>query len=376
MAQKINGETAQHLQRKYAERIHRLPRAPSPSQASFRGLGGRESPLHPDSLPDDEYYDGPDDDGHSYATHPGLYHGGSASLTGPGKHSADGDSLSSVKRRKPNQMGDDDHSLERTLHYHPIRKGKGRREGSVDSVSTTSKGPRKKPTGRKPVYAPVPDTSDLMGLAIASTSAFREVTPAESRPDSPFGSNNIIFEIGDDPPPMRRAKKVDDGTMAKRIRNLQESQRKVWTNIARREIPKVRGPLFSVIFPHLIISQVYKYVNQGWSARQTQCKRLATLSSMQARKPFTRTTKTTKDVQTRGKRLMREMLVSWKKNEREERDFRKRENKEAADRAKVEDEKREAARQARKLEFLISQTELYSHFVGSKLKSLSICLSL
>lgn len=66
---------------------------------------------------------------------------------------------------------------------------------------------------------------------------------------------------------------------------------------------------------------------------------------------------------------MREMLVFWKKNEREERDVRKREQKEASDRAKIEEEKREAARQARKLEFLISQTELYSHFVGNKLKS-------
>lgn len=66
---------------------------------------------------------------------------------------------------------------------------------------------------------------------------------------------------------------------------------------------------------------------------------------------------------------MREMLVFWKKNEKEEKDIRKREQKEATDRAKVEEEKREAARQARKLEFLISQTELYSHFVGNKLKS-------
>lgn len=62
-------------------------------------------------------------------------------------------------------------------------------------------------------------------------------------------------------------------------------------------------------------------------------------------------------------------MVFWKKNEKEERDVRKREQKEALDRAKVEEEKREAARQARKLEFLISQTELYSHFVGNKLKS-------
>ena len=98
--------------------------------------------------------------------------------------------------------------------------------------------------------------------------------------------------------------------------------------------------------------------------------RLATLSSIQARRPFQKTAKATKDTQAKAKRLMREMLVFWKKNEKEERDVRRREQKEAIDRARVEEEKREAARQARKLEFLISQTELYSHFVGNKLKSM------
>ena|ERR1700761_3262250 len=107
----------------------------------------------------------------------------------------------------------------------------------------------------------------------------------------------------------------------------------------------------------------------SYQQRQVQCKRVATLASLQARKPYSRTPKATKDVQAKSKRLMREMLVFWKKNEKEERDVRKRENKEAADRARVEEEKREAARQARKLEFLINQTELYSHFVGNKLKS-------
>ena len=115
--------------------------------------------------------------------------------------------------------------------------------------------------------------------------------------------------------------------------------------------------------------QVYKYQAMGYHARVSQAERIAKLASMQARRPFTKTNKATKDMQAKAKRLMREMLVFWKKNEREERDVRKREHKEAIDRAKVEEEKREAARQARKLEFLISQTELYSHFVGNKLKS-------
>src|SRR5271168_3756481 len=60
------------------------------------------------------------------------------------------------------------------------------------------------------------------------------------------------------------------------------------------------------------------------------------------------------------------MLYFWRKNEREERDLRKKAEKEAIDRAKREEELREARRQARKLNFLITQTELYSHFVGKK----------
>ncbi|KII93253.1 hypothetical protein PLICRDRAFT_99487 [Plicaturopsis crispa FD-325 SS-3] len=143
--------------------------------------------------------------------------------------------------------------------------------------------------------------------------------------------------------------------MQKRLKALEEAQRKVWTNIAKRDVAKV-----------------YKYQAISYQAKQAQLKRLAMQTSMQARRPFNRTAKANKDVQAKSKRLMREMLVFWKKNEREERDVRKREHKEAADRAKVEEEKREAARQARKLEFLISQTELYSHFVGSKLKTAEV----
>lgn len=60
------------------------------------------------------------------------------------------------------------------------------------------------------------------------------------------------------------------------------------------------------------------------------------------------------------------MLVFWKKNEREEREARKRAEKEAQDRLKKEEERREAKRQQRKLNFLITQTELYGHFIAKK----------
>lgn len=235
-------------------------------------------------------------------------------------------------------------------------KGKGKqgllREASTDSVvpSSTPKG-RKRGGGGKKLLPH--DTLEVLGIGSAGASVAGDITPSASRPVSPaLTATSVVYELDEIIPPLKRAKKIDENAMAKRLKNLEEAQKKVWTNIARRDIAKV-----------------YKYAAMGYQARQGQLKRLATLSSIQARRPFTKTAKAQKDVQAKGKRLMREMLVFWKKNEREERDVRKREQKEAIDRAKVEEEKREAARQARKLEFLISQTELYSHFVGNKLKT-------
>lgn len=66
---------------------------------------------------------------------------------------------------------------------------------------------------------------------------------------------------------------------------------------------------------------------------------------------------------------MREMFNFWKRNERIERELKKKHEKELVDKAKKEEEDREAKRQSRKLNFLITQTELYSHFIGKKIKT-------
>ncbi|THV04816.1 hypothetical protein K435DRAFT_648606 [Dendrothele bispora CBS 962.96] len=232
-------------------------------------------------------------------------------------------------------------------------KGKGKqlaaREQSIDTVSSTPKG-RKRPGQRKKTGG------DLELVESNPPSVVGDTTPLPSRPTSPVPVNtSVIFELDEVIQPLKKAKKMDDAAMLKRVKTLEEAQRKVWTNIARRDVAKV-----------------YKYRALGQSARQLQCERIAKLASLQARRPFTKTAKSTKDTQAKAKRLVREMQAFWKKNEREERDVRKKELKEAMDRMKVEEERREAARQARKLEFLISQTELYSHFVGNKLKTAEV----
>ena len=63
------------------------------------------------------------------------------------------------------------------------------------------------------------------------------------------------------------------------------------------------------------------------------------------------------------------MLLYWRKNEKDELAARKKAEKEALEKAKAEEEARESKRQARKLNFLLTQTELYSHFIGKKIKT-------
>ncbi|KAJ3851493.1 SNF2 family DNA-dependent ATPase [Lentinula lateritia] len=226
------------------------------------------------------------------------------------------------------------------------------RDTSLDIVPP-GKYSRKKPGPKKKV----PIAPDLVQeMPSVPPSVAGDVTPIASRAATPVPVHSgVIFEMDEVIPSLKRAKKMDDSAIQKRVKALEDAQRKVWTTIARRDVVKV-----------------YKYHSTGHQARVAQLERIAKLASLQARRPYTKTVKTGKEVQAKAKRLMREMQVFWKKNEREERDVRKREQKEAMDRLKIEEERREAARQARKLEFLISQTELYSHFVGNKLKTAEV----
>ncbi|KAL0164625.1 hypothetical protein M9458_040378, partial [Cirrhinus mrigala] len=76
--------------------------------------------------------------------------------------------------------------------------------------------------------------------------------------------------------------------------------------------------------------------------------------------------KNCKETLPRARRLTKEMLLYWKKYEKVEKEHRKRAEKEALEQRKLDEEMREAKRQQRKLNFLITQTELYAHFMGGK----------
>ena len=135
-------------------------------------------------------------------------------------------------------------------------------------------------------------------------------------------------------------------------KGYQQIYEQIWKDVARKEVPKV-----------------VRIKDNSLATKQSNLRKTAQLASKEARRWQLRTNKGTKDVQARAKRSMREMMSFWKRNERAERDLRKVAEKQELENAKKAEADREANRQKRKLNFLISQTELYSHFIGKKVKT-------
>ncbi|KAH6652567.1 SNF2 family N-terminal domain-containing protein [Truncatella angustata] len=126
----------------------------------------------------------------------------------------------------------------------------------------------------------------------------------------------------------------------------------IWRDLARKDV-----------------TRTYKLAVDSYATKASNLKKTAILASKEAKRWQLRTNKGTKDLQARAKRCMRDMMSFWKRNEREERDLRKAAERQEIENARKEEADREAARQKRKLNFLISQTELYSHFIGKKIKT-------
>ncbi|RLV95518.1 putative DNA helicase INO80 [Spathaspora sp. JA1] len=116
-------------------------------------------------------------------------------------------------------------------------------------------------------------------------------------------------------------------------------------------------------------AKVSRLMQQSTQAKLINLKKTSILAAREAKRWQLKNNKNQKDLTTKARRAMREMFNFWKRNERIEREVRKKYEKELLDKAKREEEEREAKRQSRKLNFLITQTELYSHFIGKKIKT-------
>eukprot|EP00835_Amoeboradix_gromovi_P006212 NODE_691_length_5161_cov_0.244567.p1 type:complete len:969 gc:universal NODE_691_length_5161_cov_0.244567:3223-317(-) len=72
------------------------------------------------------------------------------------------------------------------------------------------------------------------------------------------------------------------------------------------------------------------------------------------------------DLLSKCKQLTKDVGVFIRKKDKQEREHRKKAEKEQFEKNKALEELRESQRQARKLNFLLTQTEIYSHFIGKK----------
>ncbi|KAK2985800.1 hypothetical protein RJ640_019296, partial [Escallonia rubra] len=124
---------------------------------------------------------------------------------------------------------------------------------------------------------------------------------------------------------------------------------KCWVNIVRKDIPK----------HHRIFTSFHR-------KQLADAKRFSETCQREVKMKVSRSLKLMRGAAIRTRKLARDMLVFWKRVDKEMAEVRKREEKEAAEALKREQELREAKRQQQRLNFLLSQTELYSHFMQNK----------
>ncbi|KAI5179736.1 chromatin-remodeling ATPase INO80 [Nematocida sp. AWRm80] len=122
---------------------------------------------------------------------------------------------------------------------------------------------------------------------------------------------------------------------------------KTYSEICKKGIPKVHKIFVSII-----------------SVKQNQHKKISTVSQREFKRALGKTSKTNPIL--KGKRITKELQGFFKKAQRSTRERKKKEEKEDYERKKKEEEEKEEERQAKKLNFLITQTELFSHFILGK----------
>ncbi|KAE9585259.1 putative DNA helicase chromatin remodeling SNF2 family [Lupinus albus] len=124
---------------------------------------------------------------------------------------------------------------------------------------------------------------------------------------------------------------------------------KIWVNIVRRDIPKQHRNFTTFHRKQLI-----------------DAKRVSEICQREVKIKISRSLKWPRTAGMRTRKLARDMLLFWKRIDKEMAEVKKREEKEAAEALRREQELREARRQQQRLNFLIQQTELYSHFMQNK----------
>lgn len=120
---------------------------------------------------------------------------------------------------------------------------------------------------------------------------------------------------------------------------------------------------FSADFPF----RHHAYQNLRFNLQRQHRTKLCSILSRESVRLLTRHFRCIRDHPLRGRRLVREVANYWRRAERESYENRRRAEREEIELRKKMNEQKEVERQKKKLEFLLTQTELYSHFIGRKM---------
>lgn len=122
----------------------------------------------------------------------------------------------------------------------------------------------------------------------------------------------------------------------------------------------------------VVKGEVAKVSRARLQASTTQSRLLKNLSSAcarDARKLLLKSVRVSDDSHRRGRRILRDVLQYWKREDKDRQEERKKLAVKAQEERRVEAEEREAQRQKNKLKFLLGQSEAFSTFLQAKAKA-------
>lgn len=144
-------------------------------------------------------------------------------------------------------------------------------------------------------------------------------------------------------------------------------------NVSEAErLPAVKPVDYAAVYRNVVKSDVVKAARQRMQQYATQLrltKALAAACARDARKILLKSVRLSDDFHRRARRILRDVLQYWKKEDKDRQDERKRLMARAEEARRLEAEEREAQRQRNKLKFLLGQSEAFSSFLQAKAKA-------
>uniref|UniRef100_A0A182FL94 Chromatin-remodeling ATPase INO80 n=1 Tax=Anopheles albimanus TaxID=7167 RepID=A0A182FL94_ANOAL len=231
----------------------------------------------------------------------------------------------------------------------------GKRKCKLGNVESKTKGNRKRMKVRKKNFDINSESANASTSAACSSSFGSRMEQKIGLPYRGDRTNDVFMDLSEG-----YNTSLGIGKRSRKVRNrtpemMNIRRRRMWQQMAKKELGKVQRAKVNNHRDTLV-----------------NCRRVAVLCMRVARQKAMQSQKLMKDTIWRAKRLTREMQLYWKRYDKVERETKRRMEREAEEQRKIDVEMVEAKRQQRKLNFLITQTELYAHFMSRKLGNVSV----